>query len=221
MSSSDSPPVKHTRTVLKFCRTPVCEQQSTPPSEETSNTSQDSDLTQIARATAPEESPLSSIAEGTGKEIRLPEGDSSPANNVSSDHGPVREIVEEVDTSQNNPERSYTTAPGSFSPSAGPVNFRSPSEVHLDKGKGHAYSTPFQEAGSSLHLHEREASPEVSMSGDAWTKLEDTLQTWSHFAEQGKADALQNQRDMANFNERIDNSYQKVSEVMDAMRGIQ
>jgi hypothetical protein len=175
MSPSDSPPARHTCAAIKSCRIPAREQQSTPPQEETSNTVQDSGTAQITRVITPEESPLSSITEGPSKGTSPSEGASPPSNDANSDHGTICKNLEEVDASQNDPEQSYTTAPGSLGLSTS-VKLTSPSKACMDKGKGHMHITPAQEATSSLHWSERELSPRITMSGESWARLKNDLQ---------------------------------------------
>jgi hypothetical protein len=95
-----------------------------------------------------------------------------------------------------------------------------PSEVCLDKGKGCAQSTPVQEEGSPWHRNEREILPQMSMPGETWARLHDDLQNWSQFTEQGRAKALQNQKDIIKLQERVDKSDQEASELAIAIRSI-
>jgi hypothetical protein len=166
MLSNDSPPARHTCTANKPHRISARDPQNTPPQEETLNLTQDSLITQLTSADTPDESLLSSIFKGPGKEIEQSEWDDSHEDNMNSNHGIIHEITEEFDTTQNDPEQSFLTAPISIGPSAGPVSITLPSKVRLDKGKGHARSTPVQEEGSPQHRNKREILPQMSMPGE-------------------------------------------------------
>jgi hypothetical protein len=126
MSSNDSPPARHTCTANKSRCISVHDPQNTPPQEETLNLTQDSIITQLTSADTPDESSLSSIFEGPGKEIEQSKWDDSHEDNANSDHGTIHEIMEEFDTTQNDPEQSFSTAPISIGLSAGPVSITLP-----------------------------------------------------------------------------------------------
>jgi hypothetical protein len=194
--------------------------QNTPPQEETLNLTQDCFITQLTSADTPDESPLSSIFEGPGKEIEWSEWDDSHKDNANSDHGTIHEIMEEFDTTQNDPEQSFSTAPISIGPSAGPVSITLPSKVRLDKGKGHAQSTLVQEEGSPWHWNEREILPQMSMPSETWARLQDDLQNWSQFTEQGRAKAFQNQKDIIKLQERVNKSNQEALELAIAIQSL-
>jgi hypothetical protein len=114
-----------------------------------------------------EESRLTSISEASDTEARQTEEETPPTNNSESDHSIICNILEEYNIFQNNPEQSYTTAPGSNSLSAGPSTFMTPSEVPLNKGKGHTLSTPSQ-ATSSSHQSNRETSIQGPTTKEEW-----------------------------------------------------
>jgi hypothetical protein len=157
MSQSNGPPARFTHAAQKAHRNSAHDPQNMPPHEETLSAVQDSEYTHIVTLASSEESQLTSIAKAMDIEVRPTDEETSPTNKSESNHSTIHDIPEEYDIFQNDPEQSYMTTPGSNSLSAGPSTIATPSEVPLNKGKGHTLSTPSQ-ATSSSHQSNRETS---------------------------------------------------------------
>jgi hypothetical protein len=216
MSPSDGPPARFTRAAQKARRNSAHDLQNMPPHEETSSTAEDSESRRIVTPASSEESRLTSIAETSDIEVRPNEEETSPTNKSESDHSTIRDIPEEYDIFQNEPEQSYTTAPGSNSLSAGPSTFATPSEVPLNKGKGRALSTPSQ-ATSSSHRSNRETSIHEPTTEEEWARLDDALRKWSQDVERSKEDIT---RDRREINNRLDSSDLRIHKLDDTIKDI-
>jgi hypothetical protein len=99
MLPSDGPPARNTHSTQLTCCNPVHEPQSTPPTEESLTSAQDSAIAHSESSVPVEESPLTSIAEAPDDGIRQSEGDTPPINRHPSKHSTICEAPEELDIS--------------------------------------------------------------------------------------------------------------------------
>jgi hypothetical protein len=126
----------------------MCEQQDTPPLEETLSLTQDT-ITQIMHESTPDESSLLSLLEGPSKNIPQSDKGTPVDVNMDSNHETIHEITEDFNTSEYDQEQSFSTTPLSLGSSVGPTVVTRPLEIRKDKGKGCACSTSSKESGTS------------------------------------------------------------------------
>jgi hypothetical protein len=144
-----------------------------------------------------DESMLTPIPETSGEGSITVEEGSFPSDNAPSEHGTIRAMSEE-------PEQSYTTAPGSFGISANPTGFSTP-----------AVSAPRAQINEQLPSEE-------------WERLRNDMRHLSVLTTQDKEESIENQRDISRFDEelrtlrtRVTNSYFRTSHVEETLQGIQ
>ena len=179
MAPSGEPPVwnTHSATACNACYTPVHEAQST----NQNNASACSESIPSC-----DESHLTLIVETTD------DGDSSPSYKAQSKDETIHEILEEFDTSYPEQEQLYMTTPGSVGPLAGLAGLSvSPTEVIIDKGKGHAIDNSPQNKGNTLSWRIGDAAPCLEQTNEKWDQLDKAINHWTTLAEQGKAEAIQ------------------------------
>jgi hypothetical protein len=144
-----------------------------------------------------DESMLTPIPKTSGEGSITVEKGSFPSDNAPSEHGTIRAMLEE-------PEQSYTTAPGSFGISANPMGF----------------STP---AVSTLRAQINKQLP-----SEEWERLHNNMCHLSILTTQDKEESIENQCDISRFDEelrtlrtRVTNSYFRTSHVEETLQGIQ
>ena len=147
-----------------------------------------------------EESALTSIAETSGEGDKVTEEEAFPTHIAHSEQETIRATTEEPQE----PEQSYTTAPGSFGFSANPTGF----------------STP---AASAPRGHVKE-----ELSHEEWGQLRESMRCLSLLTTQDKEESIENRRDINRFDEelkdlrtRVTNSYHRTTNVEEVLQGIQ
>ena len=109
------------------------------------------------------------------------EGNDSPEDSATSEHGTICEEIYEQ-------EQSFTTAPGSLSPSANPMRFRTLSpEISRDTER--AQSTPSYDE-DNLWRRRMINPPLAQLAEEEWVQVTDALNHWSDLAEKGKAEVM-------------------------------
>jgi hypothetical protein len=186
MMTGDGPPARNTcsaRDALRRARNT----HSVPP-REMQPTPVQSGLSNHPGIDVPhDEGPRGRTADISPVEDAKPEGGSTPDGDSPSEHGTIRDIPEEVETSQCDQEQSYTTAPASFGPSSDPYATKSSPNVYADKGKGCVRNIMPQNSGSPLSWSER-VCPLHSIRADReQAHIEDELNHWSTLAESSRA----------------------------------
>ena len=147
-----------------------------------------------------EESALTSIAETSGEGGIITEGEAFTTHIAPSEQETIRAPSEEPQE----PEQSYTTAPGSFGFSANPTGF----------------STP---AASAPRGQEKE-----ELSHEEWGQLRESMRRLSLLTIQDKEESIENRRDINRFDEelknlrtRVTNSYHRTTNVEEVLQGVQ
>jgi hypothetical protein len=150
---------------------------------------------------------------GNGTERMKSEGVKPSKDTTTNNCGIIREVVQESE-----PEQTYITAPVSCSDPAGPSGTRiSSPEGPRDKGKGHELPSPYGDEGNTSYWGGRESPPHSMHTDESWMQLMDAAQRWGEHAVRAKEEAARQQRELADFNRKVDDNYHRTNEIAEAM----